>query len=81
MELNCIEIFVINIQELKHKEDIYSEEKMYSIIDNDLLYVKIGKYVMFIEFYSMNKSRVANFRCFLGNPSRENAVNSNIFDF
>ena len=45
---NCIEIFVINQQELKHKEDKYFEGKIYSYINDILLYIKIGRYVAFI---------------------------------
>ena len=44
------EMFVINQQELKHKKDMYFKGKMYSydICDN-LLYIKVGKYVLFIQ--------------------------------
>ena len=47
---NYIEIFVINQQELKHKRDIYFEGEIYGFnINDNLLYVKIGKYVLFVK--------------------------------
>ena len=45
---NCIEIFIINQQELIYKEDKYFEGKMYSYHDDISLYIKIGKYIILI---------------------------------
>ena len=49
MNKNYIEIFIIIQQDLKYKEDVYFEGKVYSYdIHNNLLFIKVGKYALFI---------------------------------